>query len=333
VVGPEVLLVDCSIKVWIDRARVIGTIAVSGSPVAVTERLPKKPSPSTTPRCRADGTSHSPSRTTPHRAETSDLRTLPSTIAMYRAALALAGPATTSRGGAAGFLGFAAWEQGDVSSVLGTLTEAVTSARHHLNSAAALTDRVATNESRYRWFVSKALLARVDGDPDQAVQHLNQAEQRYRPGFTHMCVPIAAIKARTWIMQDKLAEAADWARGRGVSTTDEARYLSEFDHLTLVRLLLARYRAHQDTSVLVQAAALLDRLFGSAGIAERAGSLLEIRLLQALVQDAQGHREQARQTLAQAVELAPEPDGYRRLFLDEGASAPRSRAAPLTARS
>jgi len=342
-------------------------------------------------------------------AETSDLRTLPSTIAMYRAALAqargdatdtaeharraldLAGPDDhLARGGAAGFLGFAAWAQGDVSTALATFTQAVVSlhsagslvdglsgtvvladlwlvagrpstarrvcaealgvaeahgapvaraaaelhvalgeldvelgdlesARQHIESSAALSGRVVTNESRYRWFVAKALLARADGDPGEAVQHLDQAEQLYRPGFFPEVRPIAAVKARTWIMQGLLSEAADWARARGVSTTDEARYLSEFDHLTLVRLLLARHRAHSETSTLDSAAALLDRLHGSAETAERAGSLLEIRLLRALVQDAQGHRSQALETLAQALKLAREPDGYLRLFLDEGA--------------
>ncbi|MGI8459625.1 MAG: LuxR C-terminal-related transcriptional regulator, partial [Propionibacteriaceae bacterium] len=345
------------------------------------------------------------------RAETSDLRTLPSTIAMYRAALAqargdvggtaeharraldLAGPDDhLARGGAAGFLGFAAWAQGDVSTALATFTQAVTSlhaagsrvdglsgtvvladlwlvagrpstarrvcaealgvaeahgapvaraaaevhvalseldvelgdldsARRHLDSAAALAHRVATNESRHRWFVAKALLARADGDPDEAVQHLNQAEQLYRPGFFPEVRPIAAIKARTWIAQGLLSAAADWARARAVSTTGEARYLSEFDHLTLVRLLLAQHRAHSKTSAaLDSAAALLDRLHESAETAQRAGSLLEVRLLQALVHDAQGHRSHASESLAQALELAPEPDGYLRLFLDEGAA-------------
>ena len=42
-------------------------------------------------------------------------------------------------------------------------------------------------------------------------------------------------------------------------------------------------------------------------------------MLQALAQDAQGHRPQALQSLAQAWAEAPEPDGYVRLFLDEGA--------------
>jgi LuxR family maltose regulon positive regulatory protein len=41
-------------------------------------------------------------------------------------------------------------------------------------------------------------------------------------------------------------------------------------------------------------------------------------MLQALVQDAQGYRPQALETLGQAWDEAPEPDCYARLFQDEG---------------
>jgi LuxR family maltose regulon positive regulatory protein len=104
-----------------------------------------------------------------------------------------------------------------------------------------------------------------------------------------------------------------------VSVTEEVRYLREFDHLTLVRLLLARHRAHQEIGALDQATILLDRLHAAAQASERAGGLLEIGLLKTLVQDAQGRRSQALESLAHALQLAPEPDGYLRLFLDEGA--------------
>ena len=124
------------------------------------------------------------------------------------------------------------------------------------------------------------------------------------------------MKARIWIAQGKLSEAADWARDRGVSVTDEASYLSEFDHLTLVRLILAQH-GNQDSGALVQAAGLLGRLLAAAETSGRAGSSVEIRLLTALVQDAQGRRAQAQESLAQALAQAPEPEGYVRLFLDE----------------
>ena len=341
-------------------------------------------------------------------ADTAELRTLPATIAIYRASLAqargdaagtaeharraldLAGPDDhLARGGAAGFLGLAAWAQGDVSSALETFSQAVASlhaagnlvdelsstvvladlwmaagrpsrarrlceralqraeaqgeglakpitdlhvelseidvevgdlrsAKEHLQTAVAPGERAGMNEGRYRWFVARGLVAQADGEPDEAVKFLDQAADLYRPGFFPDVRPIAAIKARIWITQGKLSEAADWARDRGVSATDDASYLSEFDHLTLVRLLLARHRAHQEIRALDQAIGLLDRLYAAAETAKRDRSLLEIRLLQALADDAQGRRPQAMETLAQALGLAPEPENYARLFLDEG---------------
>jgi LuxR family maltose regulon positive regulatory protein len=172
------------------------------------------------------------------------------------------------------------------------------------------------NEGRYRWFVARGLLAQAEGDLDAAVSHLDQAEQLYRPGFFPDVRPIPAMKARIWIAQGKLSEAADWARDRGVSVTDDASYLSEFDHLTLVRLILAQH-GNQDSGAFVQAASLLGRLLAAAETSGRAGSSVEIRLLTALVQDAQGRRAQAQESLAQALARAPEPEGYVRLFLDE----------------
>ncbi len=349
-----------------------------------------------------------PDASAPQWAKTEELRTLPATIALYRAslaqargdvtgmtdharrALALAGPGDhLARGGAAGFLGLAAWTQGDVSNALETFTQAVASlhaagnlvdelsstvvladmwvaagrpstahrlyeralqvskthegsvlratpdllvglaeidyelgdldsAKQHLERAAALGEGAAMTEGRYRWFVAMGRVADTEGHPHEAITLLDQAEQLYRPGFFPDLRPIAAMKARVWINHGNLSQAADWARQRGVSATDDAAYLSEFDHLTLVRLLIAQHRAHPDTGALGQAARLLDRLHEAAESSGRAGSLVEIRMMKALAQDALGHRPQALQSLGEAWTRAPEPDGYARLFLDEG---------------
>src|SRR5690242_21786842 len=101
----------------------------------------------------------------------------------------------------------------------------VTSARQHLQTAAASTERAGMNEGRYRWFVAMGLLAKADGAPDEAVRLLEQAAELYRPGFFPDVRPIAALKTRIWIAQGNLAEAGEWARERGVAVTDEASYL------------------------------------------------------------------------------------------------------------
>jgi len=186
------------------------------------------------------------------------------------------------------------------------------------------------NEGRHRWYVASALLARALGEPDRALALLDQAAELYRPGFFPDVRPIAALRARIWIAQGHLSDAADWAHDHGLSVTDEARYLAEFDHLTLVRLLLAQHRAGPDPDALAQVAALLHRLQAAAETSGRAGSFLEIRLLQALTCDAQGHRSQAVESLAGGLARAPEAEGYLRLFLDEGAPVRDLLQDPLT---
>lgn len=131
------------------------------------------------------------------------------------------------------------------------------------------------------------------GDPEGATDVLDQAEQRYLRGFFPDVRPIPAMKARVRIAQGTLVQAAGWARERGVSATDDVSCLTEFDHLALVRLHIARHRAHQDAGAIDQAVRLLGRLLDAVETSGRAGSLVEIRMLQALAHDAQGHRPRA----------------------------------------
>ncbi|MDJ0356901.1 LuxR C-terminal-related transcriptional regulator [Paenarthrobacter sp. PH39-S1] len=191
--------------------------------------------------------------------------------------------------------------------------------RRHLEATPALQERAPLAESRYRWLVASGLLARAEGDPERAIDLLEQAEPLYLRGFFPEVRPIPAMKARIWITQGRLLDAGDWARERGVSVTDDASYLSEFDHLTLVRLLIAQHRACPDAGAAGQAGALLERLLDAATASGRAGSVLEIRMLLALALDVQGQRAQAREALERAFVEAPEPAEYVRLFLDEGA--------------
>ena len=162
------------------------------------------------------------------------------------------------------------------------------------------------------------------GDYDTATRLLGQAEALYRHGFYPDVRPIAALKARIQIAAGDLSSAGGWAEDRAVSVDDEPDYLREYEHLTLARLLLAQHRADQLIDGGAHAAAvtavlgLLDRLHAAAVEAGRDGSVLEIRVLQALAHQARGDLPEALAALGRSFDT-PEPDSYVRLYLDEGA--------------
>ncbi|MFL6153505.1 MAG: LuxR C-terminal-related transcriptional regulator [Ornithinibacter sp.] len=194
-------------------------------------------------------------------------------------------------------------------------------ARAHLEAASALTERTPFTESRFRHFVATALMTAAHGDVEAALRHLDRAEQLHRPGFFPDVRPIPALRARLHLSAGDLTAAGDWASGRGFSHNDPSKFMQEYDHLTLVRFLLALQREGREPDAGDRALALLEPLRVAATASRRAGSLVEIRLLTALAHDAQGRSDEALHCLADALTLAPEPEGWARVFLDEGAPA------------
>ena len=129
--------------------------------------------------------------------------------------------------------------------------------------------------------------------------------------------PIAALKTRVWVAQGRLAEALGWARERGLSVDDDLSYLREFEHITLARVLMARYKSDRVERSIHEAMGLLERLLKAAEEGGRMGSVIEILVLQALAHEAQGDIPAALAPLERALTLA-EPEGYVRIFVDEG---------------
>ncbi len=129
--------------------------------------------------------------------------------------------------------------------------------------------------------------------------------------------PVAALKARVWVAQGRLGEALGWVRERGLSAEDDLGYLREFEHLTLARVLLARHSSNRARSLVSEPLGLLDRLLRAAEAGGRAGSVLAILVLQSLAQQAHGDIPAALVPLERALALA-EPEGYVRIFVDEG---------------
>jgi LuxR family maltose regulon positive regulatory protein len=92
--------------------------------------------------------------------------------------------------------------------------------------------------------------------------------------------------------------------------------------MTLARVLIARYRREHVASDQHDVLDLLTRLRAAAEAGGRIGSQIEALLLQSLAHEALGDTGQARIPLQRALALA-EPEGYVRLFADEGAPLAR----------
>jgi LuxR family maltose regulon positive regulatory protein len=341
-------------------------------------------------------------------ADTNELRTLPATIAVYRASLAqargrvaetsvhankaldLAGPEDhLARGAATAFLGLASWATGDVRTAVRTFSDAVASlhaagnetdalsstvvladmwlaagrfgqarrlyaealplaeargpafgettallhvglgeiereagqlasARRHLETALALDDHTSASPSHFRWLLAMGRIKEAEGDWAAAIDLMDQAQASYRPGFYVDVRPIPAVKARTAIGGGDLSLAESWAQDHNESASETDDYLAEFDRLTHVRLTLAQHRLRPQPEKLDDAALVLSRLLEAASGMARLGSVVEIHMLAALLCDAQGRRSVALRSLGEAFAAAPEPEGYVRLFLDEG---------------
>jgi len=190
-------------------------------------------------------------------------------------------------------------------------------ATQHLLRSKELGELAGLPKNPYRWRVAMARILEAQGDLDGALDLLNEAEGLYTGDFSPNVHPIAAIKTRVWIAQGRLGEALGWVREQGLCAEDNLNYLHEFEHITLARVLLARYKSDRTDGAIREAIGLLERLLLAAEEGGRTGSAIEILVLQALAHHAQGDLPAALLRLQHALTLA-EPEGYIRIFLDEG---------------
>jgi len=190
-------------------------------------------------------------------------------------------------------------------------------AREQLLTAQALAERASLPENRYRWFVAMSRIDEAEGRLDGALDALNTAEHLYLRGFFPEVRPLAAMQARLWIKQGRLGEAQGWVDTQRLSASDAPSYLREYEHLTLAKLSIARHASDPLAGSLDPTTAMLDRLLEAADAGGRTGRVNEILVLQALAHAAAGHADLALRPLARVLAQS-EPEGYVRLFLDEG---------------
>jgi LuxR family transcriptional regulator, maltose regulon positive regulatory protein len=172
-------------------------------------------------------------------------------------------------------------------------------------------------QNRYRWRVAMARIRQAEGNLDGALDLLNEAERLYVGDYFPNVRPVPALRARVQVAQGALGEALGWAREQGLSVNDDLSYLREFEHITLARVLLARYQDEHPERCVHEATRLLERLLRAAEEGGRTGRVIEILVLQGLAHQMLGDIPAALFSLQRVVTLA-EPEGYVRVFIDEG---------------
>jgi LuxR family maltose regulon positive regulatory protein len=186
-----------------------------------------------------------------------------------------------------------------------------------LHKAAELGQYTTLVDWPYRWHVAQAQLKASSGELDRALELLDEAQRVYVKNPVPDLRPVEALKARVYLRQGRLSKAQNWAHERGLAVDDELNYLHEFEYLTLARLLVAEHQNDRMERSILEAVSLLNRLLKGAEGQKRIGSVLDILVTQALAYRAQGDSPAALAALERALTLA-EPEGYVRIFVDEG---------------
>jgi LuxR family maltose regulon positive regulatory protein len=195
-------------------------------------------------------------------------------------------------------------------------------AEQHLAQGMALVNETLTVEpaAALLGYTALARLQQARGNTREALATLGAlahlAERRHFA--MHLVTQVAAVRAQLELAQGNLAAAMHWADSSGLSTEDDdLRYPREGEYLALARVRIAQGRDDPAAPFLQEVLHLLDRLLNDAETKARMGSVLAILVLRALALEAQGKRTDALSTLERALVLA-EPEGYIRLFVDEG---------------
>jgi len=169
-------------------------------------------------------------------------------------------------------------------------------------------------------YQARARLQQARGDGAGALATLEAFVQlaRQRAFGPRLLQRGAALRAQLALRQGDLLTAVRWADSCGLDCADGVHYPDEPVYLTLARVQIAMGRADSTSSPSHVALELLDRLLVAAEAGARAESSIEILVVRALALQALGNLSGALVSLARALLLAA-PEGYIRVFVDEGA--------------
>ena len=190
-------------------------------------------------------------------------------------------------------------------------------AKQQLLESDELGEHTGLGQNPYRRRVAMARISQVQGTWTALSTFSKRQSACTWVTSPRMCVLSWRPRYAVWLAQGRVGEALGWAREQGLSAEDDLSYLREFEYITLARVLLARYQAELADHIMDEVAQLLARLLIAAEEGERAGSVIEILIVQALTHYAQGDIPAALVPLERALKLAA-PEGYVRIFVDGG---------------
>lgn len=184
------------------------------------------------------------------------------------------------------------------------------SAERYLREGVKLCEGLGNAAATLEGLVALALLMQTRNDGARALAACDDMRRLIEQ--SKVPEPVAdtcdALRARILLRQGRVGEALRWERE--TSGRDIAKHPSDVVRITVARVLLAEHRYDQ-------ALGLLEAIQTDAETAGQWGSVIEATILASLALDAQDNAI-AVEVLARALSLA-EPEGYVRLFVDEGA--------------
>lgn len=190
---------------------------------------------------------------------------------------------------------------------------------NQLEQAALYAQRCLEVSQQWGYEESQAIASILLGWIEQARGHREQAQAFMRTAdqlcrvqrfYPWNAIWMEAALDRFWLSLGNREKGSQHIQSSGIQPTDDITYLHELQYLTLLRWLLA---CGED----VAAQALAERMLQDAKDGQRTLRVVELLVLQALAYQGVRDIPAAVTALAEAVSLA-QPEGYQRVFLDEG---------------
>jgi LuxR family maltose regulon positive regulatory protein len=163
-------------------------------------------------------------------------------------------------------------------------------------------------------YITLARINLAQSNRSEAIEIVDKADQliHARGVFSEARIAVEIAKVKLWLAQGDFQAANRWAASqeKRSGSDNQFRFENELAHITQARVLIAQNKPDEAIGFLTH----LEEIALSAG---RMGRVIEILLLQALALRQTGDSEQTLMVLTKCLTLA-EPEGYVRLFLDEG---------------